>query len=401
MSDLTGRLLKKRYRVLSLIGRGGMAEVYKVWDEQRAVYLALKLLREDLSEDRVWLRRFKREAQTLSRLQHPHIVRYYGLEQEDVLAFILMDFINGSSLRREIFQTRKAFTYQRIVEITRPVCAVLHYAHSLGYIHCDVKPVNMLIDENARVLVTDFGIARMSESPTSTMIGIGTPAYMAPEQIQGEDPIIQTDIYALGIVFFEMLTRGERPFTGDQAKITGTTHEKVRWEQINLSPPSPRLFNPNIDQYTEKVVLRCLEKRPTDRFNSVLEFLRALENAKSKAGIVEEVPPFIKKSRFQNVRSVSPQNHRDQSQIGSRTIRKNWPIPGIALIILILLIGGMFLRGSNSRPSSSQESAVLINTLTSNQIAIREINHPINLIFTSNRQGKTEIYYMNRDGKVS
>jgi serine/threonine protein kinase len=401
MSDLIGQTLAGRFLVEAFVGRGGMAEVYKVWDQRRATYLAMKVLREDLAEDKIFLRRFRREAQTLSRLQHPHIVRYYGLEQEGLLAFILMDFITGSSLRREIFETTQPLSSKRTIEIMRPVCAALHYAHSLGYVHCDVKPGNILIEHTGRILVSDFGIARLSKSATSTMIGIGTPAYMAPEQIRGKDPTVQTDIYSLGIVLFEMLTGGERPFTGEQAKITGITHEKIRWEQINLAPPNPRRFNPRLNHNTEKVILKCLEKKPENRFGEVLEFLGALEKAEAKTRIVEGVPHPIKKPHTQHDRQITPQIPPAKLRIASRPTRKFWSILGLSFILLTLIVSGIFLIKPGIDRSLSQRSTLSSNALTSHPIAIQENSRRNNLVFTSNRDGKREVYYMDTRGKVS
>jgi serine/threonine protein kinase len=285
MSDLTGQVLSQRYQVEASIGRGGMAEVYKVWDRRRASYLAVKVLREDLAEDKIFLRRFRREAQTLSRLQHPNIVRFYGLDQDGLLAFMLMDFIEGTSLRREIFEASSPFRLQRVLEVMRAVCGALHYAHSEGVIHCDVKPGNILIEISGRVLVSDFGIARMAESATTTMVGSGTPAYMAPEQVRGESPTLQTDIYTLGIVLYEMLTGGERPFTGEQAQITGSTNEKVRWEQQFLPPISLHHYNPDIPKPVSSVVMQCLKKEPEKRYRNALELFSALQSAISCTGL--------------------------------------------------------------------------------------------------------------------
>jgi tRNA A-37 threonylcarbamoyl transferase component Bud32 len=276
MSSIIGQTLAGNYRVDAFVGRGGMAEVYKVWDNRRAVYLAMKLLRDDLAEDRVFLRRFRREAQTLAKLQHPNIVRMYGLEQDGELAFMLMDFVEGVSLRKEVFRTAAPFSPARVMEIMRPVCSALHYAHQLGMVHCDIKPGNILIDSKGLVLVTDFGIARMTDASTATMVGAGTPAYMAPEQARGDNPSPQSDIYALGVTLFEMLSGGERPFTGERAQTTGTTREKVRWEQMHLAPPTLRQFNKSISPDLEALVLRCMEKDPKLRYASALELLNAL-----------------------------------------------------------------------------------------------------------------------------
>ena len=155
MANLIGKTLAKRYRVDASLGRGGMAEVYKVWDQQRAAYLALKVLREDLAEDKVFIRRFKREAQTLARLQHPNIVRFYGLDedQDEQLVFMLMDYIEGTTLRKEIYKSKQPFSAERVLEIMRPVCSALYYAHNQGIVHCDVKPGNIMIDTQGRILI--------------------------------------------------------------------------------------------------------------------------------------------------------------------------------------------------------------------------------------------------------
>ncbi len=257
-----------------------MAEVYKVWDEQRQTYLAMKLLREDLAEDRIFLRRFRKEAQTLADLQHPNIVRYYGLEQRELSAFILMEYVEGITLRKEIFDRQEPASLRRVLDIMTPICSALHYAHQVGWVHCDIKPANIMIRKDGFIQLADFGIARMTESATTTTVAFaGTPAYMAPEQALGLNPTPQTDIYALGVILFELLTGGERPFTGERAATTGTTSEKVRWEQVHRNAPSPCIYNRNISDALEAVTLRCLQKRPEDRFQTPVEFLEALRAA--------------------------------------------------------------------------------------------------------------------------
>ena len=237
-----------------------MADVYKVWDDQRAAYLAMKLLREDLAMDTIFLRRFRREAQALAQLQHPHIVRFYGLEEDDLLAFILMDFIDGTTLQQEIRVARRPLPLGRVLEVLRPVCSALHFAHRQGLIHCDIKPSNIMTHNNGTILVADFGLAHMTEAAATSalLLGGGTFGYMAPEQARGEKPTVRTDIYALGIVLFEMLTGGERPFTGEASDRVGTARENVLWEQLNLAPPSPRRWNPDITDQLEQIVQKCL-----------------------------------------------------------------------------------------------------------------------------------------------
>ena len=308
MQDLVGRTLSGRYRVEQLIGRGGMADVYKVWDEARADHLAMKVLREDLAQDKIFVRRFQREAQTLAKLQHRSIVRFFGLEQEDVLVFLLLEYVEGTSLREQIFRAKGPFSLQQVAEVLRPICAAMHFAHQMGVVHCDLKPGNILINKHGEILVTDFGIARMLDAATSTMVGIGTPAYMAPELIRGEDPTPQTDIYALGVILYEMLSGGERPFTGERAEITGSTAERVRWEQMKAEPKSLDEYNSDINDEIHSIVSKCLEKDSMNRYLDIKEVNDSITNALQANGVKSEKPSDIKN----NLNSYNQRKYRNE-----------------------------------------------------------------------------------------
>lgn len=287
-----GRIINNRYRVDGHLGGGGMAEVYKVWDDQRKVYLAMKVLRQDIAQDPIFLRRFQREAQNLAKLKHPNIVRYYGLEREKLLAFLLMEYVDGQGLQAEILLAEgKPLSYKRVLDVMNPICAALHYAHNLDLVHCDIKPGNILVERIGRIVLTDFGIARHMDSATMTLIGAGTPAYMAPELVQGHEPSPQSDIYSLGITLYEMLTGGERPFTGDRATITGSTVEKVRWEHQNLKPEPPSKYNKNISKNIDAIVMRCLEKNPSQRYATISEFIDHLTGKRSPPRQLPPSPP--------------------------------------------------------------------------------------------------------------
>lgn len=340
MKNLIGQVLAGRYRIDASLGRGGMSEVYKAWDQKRSVYLALKLLREDLAQDPIFLRRFRREAQTLEKLKHPNIVRFYGLEQDDLLAFILMDYVEGTSLQTEIFRSQGiGISPHRVLEIMQPVCSALHYAHQMGMVHCDIKPGNIMVDASRKVMVTDFGVARYADAATATMVGMGTPAYMAPEQVMGKAPTPQADIYSLGVLQFEMLTGGERPFTGERAETTGTTSEKVRWEQLHLEPPSPRQFNPLIRVSLERIVLRCLEKNLGDRYTSAIDLRNVLE----RAVIVEEgemitagsIPPIVQGLPPDQIPPMPPVESISGKNDPSKGIRNIGIYFGVFIIILL------------------------------------------------------------------
>lgn len=277
MQDLIGRTINKYYKVISSLGSGGMSEVYKVYDSRRRVHLAMKVLRQDIAQDPAFLKIFQLEGRVLANLSHPNIVRFYSLERSDELVFLLMEYIDGGSLQAEIARSNgRPITNVRIGQITEAVCKALHFAHDLNVVHCDIKPGNILIEKSGRIVLTDFGIARLAGAASSTLAKIGTPAYMAPEQVEGYNLTPQLDIYSLGIVLYEMLTGGKRPFTGKRATIAGTTTKKIRWEQVYLKPVSPRVYNRVITADMEAVVIRCLEKEPAKRFTSTIELQKAI-----------------------------------------------------------------------------------------------------------------------------
>lgn len=272
-----GDVLKQRYRVDSFVGRGGMADVYLVFDLRRQTHLALKVLREDLAEDPEFVRRFRREAEALARLDHPNVVRFYAFEVDGSQAFIVMDYVPGSTLRRRLSDAKGPFAMEEITHILRQVGAALQYAHNEGYVHRDVKPANIMLRDDGVALLSDFGVVRAAETTTMTMGPIGTPAYMSPEQFLGEEVDPRTDIYSLGVVLFEVVT-GRRPFTGDQG--TGTsTIDRVRYGHLHTPPPDPRSINEAIAPALNTVILRALEKRPEARWPDVQSLVRAWESA--------------------------------------------------------------------------------------------------------------------------
>jgi len=275
---LIGVILNNQYSIEKYLGKGGMSDVYLAWDQQRSAYLALKFLRQDLVKNQVFLRRFEQEAQTLARLQHPNIVRFYGIEKDRGYVYILMDYIEGRTLQSVISgHNGKPISHGYINKVMRSVCTALYFAHQQNLIHCDIKPANIMINKHEDVLLADFGITRVKDAHDTTMAGIGTPAYMAPELVLRQNPTPQSDIYSLGIVLYEMVTGGKRPFSGSLSQVSGSTSDKVRWEQVHLSPPSPKEYNPNISKKLESAIMKCLAKKPDERFESALVLLNSIE----------------------------------------------------------------------------------------------------------------------------
>jgi len=290
VANLVGQTLLGRYRIEEAIGRGGMAEVYKAWDDQRNYHVAIKVLREDLAEDREFDRRFRREAEALARLSHKNIVRFYGFEREGYLVFIVMDYVEGTTLRRRIFNADGPLSADKVLSVVEQVVSALHYAHVQGVLHRDVKPGNIMIQPDGRVLVADFGIAKAADAATMTTVMPGTPAYMSPEQCRSELLDVRTDVYSLGVVVYEMLA-GRRPFVGESEEAgTGSTGERIRREQMHTSPPLLRRVNPAVSPLVETVVLRALAKEPEARFATVIEFWEAFHAALGLAIARREAP---------------------------------------------------------------------------------------------------------------
>ena len=214
----------------------------------------------------------------MEQLQHPNIVRYYGLEEQPGLAFMVVEFIEGRSLRNELGRISQPLTPPQAAAILEPVCDALQYAHDRGLLHCDVKPANILIERSGRVVLADFGIARWAESATTTFAGAGTPAYMSPEQCRGTGITRLSDIYSLSVTLYEMLTR-DRPFVGDTGPPDTALGERVRWEHLNANPPSPRRVNPQIPLPVEQLILTGLSKDPEMRPQTPQQFYRQLAAA--------------------------------------------------------------------------------------------------------------------------
>jgi hypothetical protein len=274
-SDLITRTFLDQYRVDAFVAAGGMGVVYRVWDLNRSVNLALKVLHEDLADDPAILKRFRREARALERLAHPNIVTFYGLHQTEEFTFLLQRFVAGPTLKEILRQQEGApFPVAETLCYLKVLSAALGYAHTQGVVHSDIKPGNVLVDPGGAIYLTDFGIARHAES-TATTLGIaGSPAYMAPEQVRGEPVSSATDVYALGVMLFEMLT-GQRPFRGDEAGTESagpTTGERLRYAHQYIPPPDLRSLNPALPPALTGVVSKALAKDPGDRYQDIQEF---------------------------------------------------------------------------------------------------------------------------------
>lgn len=287
--NLLNQTLLDQFRVDAFIQAGGMGSVYRVWDLKRNAALAMKVLHADLAEDPLILSRFQREASVLQTLAHPHIVPFYGLLQGPGFSFLLERFIDGPSLK-EVLSARRgaALPLNEALTYLKALAAALGYAHNSNIVHCDVKPANVLLDQGGGIFLTDFGIARFADTTATTLRSIGTPAYMAPEQITAQPVSPATDVYALGVLLFELLT-GQKPFRGSESifetlpNAGQTTSERIRYAHLFLSPPDPLSLNPSLPPQLAQVVLTALAKDPAARFRTTQALFTAACHASGTA----------------------------------------------------------------------------------------------------------------------
>jgi tetratricopeptide (TPR) repeat protein len=278
-----------RYQIVGEVGRGGFATVYQGYDAGLQRPVALKVLHPELVRDEVALRRFQREAVAVARLRHPNIVVVYEFSQHDGFAYIAMEYVEGTTLKAKL---GKPMPLDEARRIAVDVASALDYAHKNGVIHRDIKPANVLLTHDNHVVLADFGIAILAQHADSVTRGLlGTPQYMAPEQALGEPIDARSDLYALGIVLFEMLA-GQVPFRGDTPLATLAL-------QVNAPVPKLRGLNPAVPEAVEAVVERALAKDPAQRYPTAEEFRLALIAACDEARSAMAVSTYTPEAALQ------------------------------------------------------------------------------------------------------
>jgi serine/threonine protein kinase len=284
MDVITQRgLLSNRYRVDELIGRGGMATVYRGTDQVLGRSVAVKVLAEQLAQDPNFVERFRREAQAAAGLSHPGVVSVFDTGSDDGIHYIVMELLEGRTLE-EITRAEGRVAPGRAVDIASAVCAALSEAHRQGLVHRDVKPANIMIAPGGAVKVMDFGIARAlaSNTLTQTAMTLGTAAYLSPEQARGDPVDARSDLYSLGVVLYEMLT-GRPPFEADSPLA-------VAYKHVREEPPPPSALNEELGPAVEAVVLRAMAKDPASRYQTADEMRQDLERTPMGGGPTEPIP---------------------------------------------------------------------------------------------------------------
>jgi serine/threonine protein kinase len=266
------RLLNKRYELKEILGSGAMSVIYKAHDRALERSVAVKLLREDFSRHSVFLNSFRQEAQSAAKLSHPNIVTVHDFGLDNGQLFLVMEFVPGTNLKAAI-QQRGRFSVEHALPLMLQACAGIGYAHRAGLVHCDVKPQNMLVSPDMRLKVADFSISRALASikqDERTHWILGSPQYFSPEQAAGAAPSPASDVYSLGIIFYEMLA-GELPFQAKDASELARLH-------VEAQPPDIRVKAPEVTPELENVLSRVLAKQPAQRYQTADQLGRALIN---------------------------------------------------------------------------------------------------------------------------
>ncbi len=316
-----------KFQIVEMLGRGGMAEVYKGYHEELDRHVAIKIMHSFLSEDKEFLSRFRREARAMAALRHPNIVNVFDFVGENDLYYIVMEYLPGKSLKEvleELSASKKTLSMSRAVKIVLEVADALAYAHAQGMVHRDIKPANIMTRADGAAVLTDFGIAKILSGPSHTATGamIGTPAYMSPEQGKGEPGDARSDLYALGIVFYQLLT-GRLPFDAD-------TPLAIVLKHVNEPLPLPALLNPQIPETLQSALVKATQKDPADRYQTGHEFAKAIRQAlrAPKAEQTVTLPPELIEDK--------PTPLPNQTIVGGKTLLDKpqpWetqPTPGLS-----------------------------------------------------------------------
>lgn len=356
MENYVGKTLNGRYEIQEIIGVGGMAVVYKAYDNIDDRIVAVKILKEEFLANEEFRRRFKNESKAIAVLSHPNIVKVYDVSYGDRIQFIVMECVDGITLK-EYIQQQGVINYKEAVFFVTQILRALQHAHDKGIVHRDIKPQNIMLLENGAIKVTDFGIARFSSSETRTMTDstIGSVHYISPEQARGDITDDKADIYSVGVMLYEMLT-GKLPFESDNTV-------SVAIMQLQQDPVKPREINPSIPVGLEQIVLKAMQKNINDRYQSAAEMLLDLEEFRRNPSISfdydyknNEPTKYIPNitNSIKKVDPVVEEEEKEEPEVRNRTIPILIGIITGLVVVLAVAFGVLFKLGYLSGNSQTK-----------------------------------------------
>ena len=362
MDKYIGKRLDGRYEIHELLGVGGMAYVYKAYDNIEKRWVAIKILKEELAGNSEFLRRFRNESKAIAVLSHPNIVKVYDVSFGDRIQYIVMEYIDGITLKQYIEQQGE-IKWREALYFTVQILRALQHAHEKGIIHRDIKPQNIMLLEDGTIKVTDFGIARFSQAETQTMTdkAIGSVHYIAPEQARGGYINDKADIYSVGVMLYEMLT-GQLPFVADNAV-------SVAIMQMQAEPTPPSRINPSIPKGLEEITMHAMEKNPAQRFPSAADMLEDVERFRRNPEIVFHYGEQVDRAYagtsadiYGNVQqNAAPQKYNDNYEYEEEYVRSQNSnraskiILGIvaAVVFVAVIVGiGYLVKGKRANSGS-------------------------------------------------
>ena len=349
-----GQIFDGRYKIIKRIGEGGMATVYEGFDTRANRIVAIKVLKDEIANDSQSVKRFINESKAVAMMSHPNIVRIYDVSVKDDLKYIVMEHIDGITLKS--YMTKKgALSLAETVSYSEQILRALDHAHNKGVTHRDIKPQNILLLKDGHIKVTDFGIAKLPNTETVTMTdkAIGTVFYISPEQASGKTIDQRSDIYSLGAMMYEMMT-GTLPFTADSPV-------SVAMMQVNATPKVPREIKPEIPRGLEQIVLLAMEKQPEDRFQSARQMLSYLVQIKNNPSCVFKLsnPPVQEQKKDSKISGKTVTEEKKEKKKKARYTM--FPvILGVTLaFVLVFGLSAMHLLSKFAQITEEEETTVV------------------------------------------